>query len=147
MKSLIIIILLIFAFIEGGTEQKKATVVVEISGFSSNKGQIKSHIFHERNSEDYPESSDSAYKKTRGKIQNKVAKLYFNDIPYGNYALTVHHDENLNEIMDRNFVGYPKEAFGLSNNPKIYMSAPSFEECKFKVDRDTVVVNIKLKFV
>jgi outer membrane protein len=37
------------------------------------------------------------------------------DVPPGDYALVVHHDENGNRRIDRNFVGIPREPLGFSN--------------------------------
>ena len=40
----------------------------------------------------------------------------FTDLPAGVYAVSVFHDENMNQKLDKNFVGVPKEEYGASNN-------------------------------
>lgn len=58
------------------------------------------------------------------------------DVPAGQYALLVYHDENGNGQLDRNFIGIPKEPIGLSNGyrPK---GPPSFSKAAFHLTHDT----------
>ena len=66
------------------------------------------------------------------------------EIPDGEYAIAFFIDANGNKKLDKNFLGIPKEQFGFSNNAMGTLSAPSFEQAKFKVAGNTVQ-NIKLK--
>ena len=66
------------------------------------------------------------------------------EIPDGEYAIAFFVDANGNKKLDKNFLGIPKEQFGFSNNAMGTLSAPSFEQAKFKVAGNTVQ-NIKLK--
>ncbi|MDA9668203.1 DUF2141 domain-containing protein, partial [Pseudomonadota bacterium] len=66
------------------------------------------------------------------------------EIPDGEYAIAFFIDANGNKKLDKNFLGIPKEQFGFSNNAMGTLSAPSFEQAKFKVVGNTVQ-NIKLK--
>ena len=52
------------------------------------------------------------------------------DVPDGELALMVFHDENENAVLDRNFIGIPREPLGLSNRyrPK---GPPSFVRARF----------------
>ena len=55
-----------------------------------------------------------------------------NDVPIGDVAILVYVDENQNGLIDKNFIGIPKEALGISNNyrPK---GPPTFDRAKFTV--------------
>ena len=66
------------------------------------------------------------------------------EIPDGEYAIAFFIDANGNKKLDKNFLGIPKEQYGFSNNAMGTLSAPSFEQAKFKVTGNTVQ-NIKLK--
>lgn len=66
------------------------------------------------------------------------------EIPDGEYAIAFFIDANGNKKLDKNFLGIPKEQFGFSNNAMGTLSAPSFEQAKFRVAGNTVQ-NIKLK--
>ncbi|MDB4121217.1 DUF2141 domain-containing protein [Gammaproteobacteria bacterium] len=66
------------------------------------------------------------------------------EIPDGEYAIAFFIDANGNKKLDKNFLGIPKEQYGFSNNAMGTLSAPTFEQAKFKVSGNTVQ-NIKLK--
>ncbi len=53
------------------------------------------------------------------------------DIGAGQIAVLVFHDENANGILDKNFIGIPREPLAISNNyqPK---GPPSFARASFK---------------
>ena len=63
--------------------------------------------------------------------------VYEFDIPKGVYTIGIFVDVNLNNKMDTNFVGIPKEQYGFSNNAKGFMGPPSFEDASFTVDGAT----------
>lgn len=56
-----------------------------------------------------------------------VVTYTFKGLPPGRYAVGVYHDANDNGELDMNFLGIPKEDFGISNDPKL-MRKPTFEE-------------------
>jgi len=73
-----------------------------------------------------------------------ITVLTLNDLPSGTYAIAAFHDENINEKLDTNFIGIPKEQVGFSNSKMKTFGPPSFKECSFKVDGDkNVSITIK----
>jgi len=62
---------------------------------------------------------------------------YSFDIPKGVYTIGIFVDVNLNNKMDTNFVGIPKEQYGFSNNAKGFMGPPTFKAASFTVDGPT----------
>ena len=77
-------------------------------------------------------------------IEIKESHEFSIDLPEGIYAIALFVDANKNLKIDKNFLGIPKEQFGFSNNAMGKLSAPSFEQAKFRVEGNTVQ-NIKLK--
>jgi uncharacterized protein (DUF2141 family) len=51
----------------------------------------------------------------------------------------------MNQKLDKNFVGVPKEGYGASNNPKKKMGPPTFEEANFQLN-GTQSLEIKLSY-
>ncbi|MCO5252040.1 MAG: DUF2141 domain-containing protein [Candidatus Kapabacteria bacterium] len=143
----LILITFVYAIALFADSPKTGTIIVEVEGFGNEKGIVFSHLYSEHLAEYFPTKSSNALHKRIVKVENLRATIVYENIPYGTYALTVHHDEDENKRMNRNFIGYPKEGFGLSNNPTIFLSVPDFDDCKFELRKDTVVVKIKLKFV
>jgi uncharacterized protein (DUF2141 family) len=63
----------------------------------------------------------------------------FEGLAAGTYAVAVSHDLNGNRKTDRNFVGIPKEAWGVSNGVRPAMRAPRFDEAAVKVNGATEI--------
>jgi uncharacterized protein (DUF2141 family) len=76
--------------------------------------------------------------------QNEVP-VSFDNIPQGNYAIAVYLDENDNGVLDKNFIGIPKEKYGFSNNVAPAMRAAKFEEAVLKVEQGKDIIHIQLK--
>lgn len=59
------------------------------------------------------------------------------DLPNGSYAITVFIDQNNNQTLDKNLVGYPTEPFGFSKNPSILLGPPGFSDALIQITADT----------
>ena len=68
------------------------------------------------------------------------------NVPDGVYAVSVFHDENMNQKLDKNFMGVPKEGYGASNNPKKKLGPPNFSETKFQLNGTQQSLEIKLVY-
>jgi uncharacterized protein (DUF2141 family) len=64
------------------------------------------------------------------------------DLPDGEYAVAGYQDVNDNGILDKGLFNIPKEPYGLSNNFRPKWSAPKYDDCKFKVTRQTILTII-----
>jgi uncharacterized protein (DUF2141 family) len=107
---------------------------IEIKGFKNNKGFAQVALY---------DNATQFLKKQRQTATVKIimfkATVLFENLPNGNYALAVFHDENSNTKMDLGLFGIPKEAYGFSNNAKGFMSAPKFEAAKITIQQDTSI--------
>ena len=59
---------------------------------------------------------------------------YVYELPPGTYAIGIFHDVNLNNKMDNNFFGIPKEQYGFSNNASAFLGPPAFEAAAFELN-------------
>ena len=101
--------LILFAF-----QLSAATLDVEIQGIK--KGGIL-NLEISSSKEDFESDGDDTGVAAR--IQERVTKGQYQrsfDIPPGTYAVKLHIDENENGELDTNFLGIPKEQYGISNN-------------------------------
>jgi len=80
------------------------------------------------------------------KVRKSQARCDFEDIPQGNYALAVVHDENMNGKLDTNMLGIPKEGYGFSNDAKGLIGAPSFSAASFPYDGENLELTIRLHY-
>jgi len=63
----------------------------------------------------------------------------FTDVPKGEYAVSVYHDENSNGVMDKNMFGIPSEDYASSNNAKGVMGPPKYADAKFKINTNSKI--------
>ena len=103
-------------------------VKLVITGFETNEGQVLIKVY--KGPEGFAKDDDLAYKIYKENIGDLECRLAI-DLPAGDYAILVIHDENSNELLDTNFMGMPKEPVGVSINPK--KSKPDYEKSKFTV--------------
>lgn len=109
----------------------------------SNKGEIALVIF--KSEDGFPDNVKKAVFKDFISI-NKFP--YSLDLPEGDYAVSLFHDENGNKKLDTNFLNIPKEAFGFSNDALGIMGPPSFSNAKIHMVNNQRIknkINIKLK--
>lgn len=85
------------------------------------------------------------YKALKIKAQVGSIKAKFENIPNGNYAIALYHDENLNNKLDKNLFHIPKEGYGFSNNAKPFFGPPKFNKAKFQLDGN-YHAQIKMKY-
>ena len=62
----------------------------------------------------------------------------------GIYAIAVIQDLNQNGILDKNFLGIPKEPLAFSVIKKIPMGKPKFADCSFEVKEEDMALTIPL---
>ncbi|MAU41506.1 MAG: hypothetical protein CMF31_07775 [Kordiimonas sp.] len=63
----------------------------------------------------------------------------------GFYAIALYHDKNANKKLDKNWLGIPREPVGLSQNPKLSLSRPKYENSAFEVTKEGADLQITLK--
>ena len=100
-----------------------------VDGVKNTKGFIGVLVFN--SPAGWPDDVSSAFTSEAVPAQAPETVLEVHNLPAGEYAVVVLHDENLNKKLDRNWYGKPKEQWGMSNNPPFTHSAPSFGSARF----------------
>ena len=77
-------------------------------------------------------------------ITSNPMRVEIDSLPAGTYAISIFHDIDSDGKMDKNFIGYPKEPFGFSQNYKPMFRAPKFKEAQFYYDGKYLELEIKL---
>lgn len=139
-----------------GTLQGKENTQITVtpSGF----GKIMVHITNIRNlngnlgvslynsKKGFPGKHEQAYASVLKKITAASDNVLFENLPYGTYAVSIMHDENNNRKLDTTFIGIPKEGVGVSNNPKIGMGGPKFNDSAFTLDAKELEMTVTMKY-
>lgn len=122
------------------TTKEKPQLTIQIQNIKVIKGAIKIGIFN--TNKDFL-GDNSAIRNYSIDVKSNSAKIVIDDLPTGDYAVSMYQDVNSDNICNRNFMGIPKEPYGFSNNFKPKFSAPKFEDCKFSLNKDQILT-IKL---
>jgi uncharacterized protein (DUF2141 family) len=118
---------------------------VRILNVRSPQGELVVALFNAQKG--FPGKLDTAFRKTAITADGAVHETAFDNVPYGTYAVTVRHDENSNGKLDTNFIGMPEEGVGTSNNPRTRFGPPSFNDARLELDRETMVIEITMKYL
>jgi uncharacterized protein (DUF2141 family) len=144
--ALSLVILLLGTAFDGKAQSEIATLTIRVTGVRNNKGRIALALF--QGEAGFPGDASKAVRSQQAEIEARTqsAQFVLQGVPYGQYAVSVFHDENMNGKLDKNFVGAPKEGYGASNNPRKRMGPPPFEEAKFSLNQPAQSIEIKLMY-
>lgn len=131
-RALSLTILFMFLFLAEGWAQSSASIALEVSGVRSNRGNICMLLFASPTG--FPDQSDKAFKLLETPASIGSVSAVFSAIPSGTFAISVLHDANKNRTLDKNWLGIPREAYGISNNARANFRAPSFKAARFSHD-------------
>jgi uncharacterized protein (DUF2141 family) len=104
---------------------------MEINNLQSNNGPLYIRILDENENPVIVGTST---------VINYSARISFDSISPGKYAIQFFHDENENQKMDFSLIGIPKEKFGSSNNVKPILGPPKFEKMLFNLTENKKVI-------
>lgn len=110
------------------------TLTIEIEGFENDKGQLVLGVCNKK--ENF--LKEFAYGDVV-KIKNKKATVVIKNLPSGEYAISLFHDVNSNNILDKNMFGIPSEDYGFSNNASGTFGPPKYEDVKFNLNESKTI--------
>ena len=117
---------------------------VDLTGLRSAKGQV--HLCLTSQAARFLRCKDDKEAVAMTVPAAKAGHLTLGPVRPGTYALLVVHDENGNGKLDM-IMGIPREGFGFSNNPKIHMRAPRFDEVRFAVHPGAQTQSVRLRYI
>jgi len=138
MKSLILILFTTFGLSNQSTlfAQETFDVKVIVTNINSQKGKVRLGVF---NSSKTFLDQGKEYKTYSESPDGKTLTFYLNDFTKGEYAISLYHDINSDNKCNLSFLLRPSEPYGFSNNVKLKLFKPDFEDCKILVDGDKTV--------
>lgn len=125
-----IIVLLAITATKGFGQNVNFTI--RVTGFKQKTGKVEIVLYNEKNGFLTPEK---VYKNIVLDVNSSIMK-HTVQLPKGEYAVVLYHDENSNGVCDKNFLGIPQEDYGFSNNVRPILSAPSFNSTVVAVKKD-----------
>ena len=117
-------------------ELSAGEIRILVSNIEEKKGTIHYGVYN--NSELFPEESGKilgGYEEVSKVIENG---LVIDELEESNYAIAIFHDKNSNDEFDT-FFSIPKEKFGFSNNARVFLGPPKFEDASIFVGQNSSV--------
>jgi uncharacterized protein (DUF2141 family) len=113
-----------------------------LEGLRSARGVVR--ICLTRDAANFPDcQSDPASRHAT--VPAAQPQTVFSDLPSGDYAVALFHDENDNGRLDR-VVGIPSEGVGFSRNPRLMFGPPRFVQSSFAVTNRPVDETVRMKY-
>lgn len=110
------------------------TLTIVVEGMDSAVGNLGVLVFN--NNTGWPEDRTAALKDIVVPAEKGTQTVRVPNLPPGNYAVALIHDVNQDHKLDKNWIGKPKEQWGMSDNPHATIKAPSIEKAMFPLNGD-----------
>ena len=115
------------------------SITITVQNIKSSGGKISCSLYNQPKG--FP-TKGAKVAHQRLNADSKGVTCHFDELAPGTYAATVLHDLNDNKKMDKNFFGIPSEDWGITNNIRPNMRAPTFDEAKFELKTS---INMEVK--
>ena len=127
-----------------GASTSNLTVVIK--GIKNGNGQILVCLFN--SAAGFPAcESKGIFKRFGTKARSGSLSFVMKQLPDGIYAISVAHDQNGDNKIDRHFLfGYPTEGAGTSNYPKPPRSKPTYDQASFRLTGGAASVEIMMHY-
>lgn len=106
---------------------------VDVTGVKSDKGSVLVAVY---DSSDSFLDSNKMFSGGSSKAQLGSTWVIIDNLPDGEYALAIFHDEDGDDELDTNWIGIPKEPICFSIGKMKTFGPPKYHECAFKVEGD-----------
>ena len=134
-----LLIIQVLAFLLAA-EPAPVPLKVEITNLKNGNGKLWLALF--RPQDKFGEGKPNIYEIIE--VHSKADQAATFQLEPGKYALAVYHDLNGNDLLDKNFIGIPKEPYGFSNDFRPRFSPPKFKDCAFDVPVAGRVISVKM---
>ena len=114
-------------------------MIIEAVGFESDEGQAVAVIW-EADDWSFPPDPERAFRRAEEPVQYLASRIQFDDVPLGDYVVTVFHDIDSNGEFNRG-----NELTGVSGTPpemSMGQGSPSTEDMIFSHESAVSVVRI-----
>ena len=133
--------LLVFGVLASALQSANAaSLTVDIKGDVLDKGTVMLALYKKEDKWMGKASDGRVTPAKKGGVS-----VTFDNVPEGEYAISMYVDENSNGKLDANAIGIPIEPYAFSNDASGAFGPPSFEQARFVVGKDktTHVINLK----
>lgn len=125
------------------SEVKSGDLRVLVNGFDNDEGHMLIALSNSR--ADYEGGQgDTVFRGGMAHIADGQSSFVFENIPFGEYAIRMFHDEDNDQELNTNFLGIPTEDYGFSNNASGTFGPPDYDDAKFLFNSDSLLITITI---
>lgn len=135
-------ILLLSSLPNVASTAEPVTISVTVSGIRSTKGSLDVCLWSASGEFPLCQPAVQALHR-RAPVSGSSMVIRFEGVNAGNYAVSVHHDEDGDGRFGRNFIGMPTEGIGISGNRK---GMPDYRSAILSITTSTDLV-IELRYL
>ena len=139
-----IVAALIALALSAGAGPAPAKLVVEVTGFHSDAGQLLLRLY--ATEAGFPTDGSRALRQVAQPITGRRAVVELADLPLGSYAIGCVHDENGNGKLDTNLLGIPREGVCASNDARGHRGPPRWSDARFDLRADATPLQIHVRY-
>jgi uncharacterized protein (DUF2141 family) len=108
-------------------QQDNGGLLLQVNGIKENRGQIMLAVSKSKNQF----LKDETFYRAIIPVREAGSMDIELELSEGTYAISIFHDVNADSVLNKNFMGIPKEPYGFSNNAKGTFGPPSYEDASF----------------
>jgi uncharacterized protein (DUF2141 family) len=123
-----------------------ATLNLTVEDIRDDEGRIAIAIFS--GEAGFPSDDAKAVKRVFVPLKNpsRSVTIAINDLPSGQYAIALFHDNNLSGKLETNLFGIPLKGYGFSNNVNPSLRSARFDEAVFTLPEQGRDLTIKMVY-
>lgn len=138
MKVLLTVFL---AALMGSSNIKTYDLTITIPNIKNTSGGVHVSVYSSKNKASFTKIGQE-FKVLDFKAEGANGKYVIKNLPEGEYAIAIYHDENGDKKCNTNMIGIPKEGYGFTRLDKIW-SLPKFDDCKVLLNKNlSVPINL-----
>ncbi len=141
MKTLLTTLLLLIA---ATLYSQTSGLIVKIHNIKEKRGVIR--VFLWKGADGFPKEKGKFFRADSVLATSDSVRIFFEDIPEGNYAVSLFQDINGNREFDKNRFAQTTEPFGLSGKPDFSERPVKYDDCSFKISDTLNEVHISLMY-
>lgn len=120
------------------------SLTIFVTGLREQAGRLELSLY--RTEQDWLQK-DRAYQHISIPVQSDSMSVTLADLEYGEYAVSVFHDENDNGKLDMRWLPWPKPQEGAGSSNNIQRNGPPrYDDARFLYSQDATTLTIELRY-
>ena len=147
LRAALVIVAVTLAPVESAADEldpRPTAIRVVATGLRHMNGEVRVSLFGTK--EGFPDRPELCLQWGFASLAGDSATYAFTPVPAGRYAVSMFHDEDGDGAMQRDFVGRPREGWGVSRDAKARFGPPNFDAAAFDTQDDTVTVRVRMRY-